>query len=224
MTEKNLIKVYNGNLLLIITWVILTMNKIIETSLFKKFMVALLLGTVMTGYLTTYCQTVHNHIADNVVRLHVVANSDSTFDQQLKLKVKDNVVKFLSTVMDDANSVDEAKVIINKNIDKITEIAKQTVGDVGYNVESKTGVFSFPTKQYGTSKLPRGDYYGLKVVIGEGQGKNWWCVLYPQLCFSEFGEESKKKLKNTLDEEEYNLVTDSDNYKFKFKLLELLGE
>lgn len=200
------------------------MNKILETSIFKKFMVALLLGTVMTGYLTTYCQTVHSHIADNVIRLHVVANSDSASDQQLKLKVRDNVVMFLSTVMGDATSVDEAKEVINNNIGKITEIAKETVGDVGYNVESKTGVFQFPTKQYGSSKLPKGDYYGLKVVIGEGQGKNWWCVLYPQLCFSEFGEESKKKLKDVLDKDEYNLVTDSENYKFKFKILELLGK
>ena len=189
----------------------------------KKFFVALILGIAITGYVTTYCETVKSNISKSVVRLHVVANSNSPYDQQLKLEVRDKILDWLSE--QDFQSVEQAKEVTENSIEKITKTANNVVAEKGfyYPVKCKTGNFMFPTKSYGEAKLPKGEYYALRVEIGEAKGENWWCVLYPQLCFSEFGEQSKAKLKETLDSEAYSLVTESEKYKFKFMLVELLG-
>ncbi|MBQ3114542.1 MAG: stage II sporulation protein R [Clostridia bacterium] len=188
----------------------------------KKIIVALFLGIAITGYITTYCETVKSSISKSVVRLHVVANSNSPFDQQLKLEVRDRIIEYLSKL--DLKSAEHTKEIIKQNKHKITKIANDVVSEKGfcYPVKCETGIFMFPTKSYGDAKLPKGEYYALRVEIGDALGENWWCVLYPQLCFSEFGEESKAKLKETLNQDEYDLVTQSEKYKFKFMLMELL--
>ncbi|MBO7208713.1 MAG: stage II sporulation protein R [Clostridia bacterium] len=187
----------------------------------KKFFVALILGIAITGYVTTYCETVKSNISKSVVRLHVVANSNSSYDQQLKLDVRDKILDWLSK--QDFQNVTQAKRVTENSIEKITKIANNVIMEQGfcYPVKCKTGKFMFPTKSYGEATLPKGEYYALRVEIGEAKGENWWCVLYPQLCFSEFGEQSKAKLKASLNEEEYALVTESEKYKFKFMLLEL---
>lgn len=202
---------------------------LLETPFIKKLLLSLLIGIAVLGCANSYSNKVHADIASSVVRLHVIANSDSEADQNLKLSVRDGVVDFLSDKLENAKSVSETKRIINENLPGIKKAAQNVISDKGcnYSVKCMTGVFDFPTKSYGTSKLPAGEYYALRVVIGSGEGKNWWCVLYPQLCFEKFGDASRQKLKNVLTDEEYNIVTNSDGsikYKFKFKLLELLGK
>ena len=200
---------------------------LLETPFIKKLLLSLLIGIAVLGCANSYSDKVHADIASSVVRLHVIANSDSKADQNLKLSVRDGVADFLSDKLENAKSVSETKRIINENLPGIKKTAQSVMSDKGrnYSVKCMTGVFDFPTKSYGVSKLPAGKYYALRVVIGSGEGKNWWCVLYPQLCFEKFGDASRQKLKNVLTDEEYNIVTNSDGsikYKFKFKLLELL--
>ena len=122
---------------------------------------------------------------ESLIRLHVVANSDSGADQALKLKVRDEIVKAVGPAFAVASDVDGAKKIAADNIELIKEAACQTVEAEGrdYEVDVKVGRTAFPTKSYGSFILPAGDYDAVRVTIGRGDGANWWCVLFPPLCF-----------------------------------------
>jgi len=123
-------------------------------------------------------------LSQDVLRLHVIANSDNPSDQQLKLQVKDQVVAQLRDVLTDASNAEEAKQIAIREIPAIKRTAEQTIAAHGYEyaVNVEVGQYAFPTKSYGNLVFPAGDYQAVRVVIGEGQGKNWWCVLFPPLC------------------------------------------
>jgi len=192
----------------------------------KRFLISILVGVATVGYASEYSEKTHAEIADSLVRFHVVANSDSEYDQQLKLKVRDGVAEYMRDRLAGAQNVKETKSIINASLDGIKTAAEKVLESNGsnYSVAVETGVFQFPTKVYVNTKLPAGKYYALRVIIGEGKGKNWWCVLYPEFCF---GEVDTRNLKNVLTEDAYNIVTDSDGdieYKFKFRILELFGK
>lgn len=193
----------------------------------KLFIVSVIIGVCVTATAQSYSQKVMADISDNVVRLHVVANSNGKFDQDLKLKVRDEIINYLEPVLKDVDDVKESRALIEKNISKIEEEAEKTIKKYGYNynVTVNSGNFDFPTKEYENVKFPKGKYYALKVVIGKGEGENWWCVLYPQLCFdyTESGALSKEndtKLKNVLTYDEYTTITSKSNLNFKFKILE----
>lgn len=130
-----------------------------------------------------YCQ---RQYSENVLRLHVIANSNSIEDQALKLKVRDVIGTVVSELACNADSAEETEKIVIENKDIIESAAEQIVKDEGYNynVSVETGRFYFPTKYYNQSALPAGEYEAVRVVIGEGNGENWWCVLFPPLCFS----------------------------------------
>ena len=201
----------------------------------------LLIFAVVTGYATEYAKVTGGNIADSVVRLHVIANSNSAYDRNIKLKVRDEVINYLSPILKDAKSTKETKELILKNINGINETAKTVIIKNGgnYNVKSELKDISFPTKHYGDTAFPAGKYQSLQIVIGEGKGDNWWCVLYPQLCINNFtqkeepsdngfarlSDESKKKLKEVLSPEEYEIIsnTDKKEIKIKFKILELFN-
>ena len=192
----------------------------------RIFLISLISGICITSAVQTYAHKVMNDISSSVVRLHVVAESDSDEDQKLKLKVRDDVINYLEPMLKDVYDVEETKRIILNNINKIEEEAKKSVKKYGYtySVTADFGKFDFPTKIYENTKFPRGKYDALKIVIGSGKGQNWWCVLYPQLCFdkSQYGvlsEESDTKLRNVLSSDEYNIVTSKD-IDFKFKIVE----
>lgn len=121
---------------------------------------------------------------ENVLRLHVVANSDDPADQALKLAVKDRVVKLMREEFKSASSMPEARQLALQSTDTIEVAAAQVVAAHGYDypVQVAVGEFQFPTKSYGNLVLPQGDYQAVRVVIGAGEGKNWWCVLFPPLC------------------------------------------
>lgn len=167
-------------------------------------------------------------IAENIIRFHVIANSDSSEDQALKLKVKDKLVERLSPLLNSAASIDEARRIISSNIDTIKQTAEETIKQYGYDypVNVSLGDCFFPLKIYGSCTFPPGVYEALRVRIGEAEGKNWWCVMFPPLCFvddtySIVDDETDKKLKNILTEEEYDeLVNQRKPVKIKFKLWE----
>jgi len=122
---------------------------------------------------------------NQLIRFHVLANSDSEQDQTLKRAVRDAILKKVSPQLAVSQSLDESRQILKRVRPEMDAIGRSVVKDSGkdYTVHTEYGHFSFPTKSYGSLVLPAGDYEALRVVIGEGQGSNWWCVLFPPLCF-----------------------------------------
>ncbi|ABK62525.1 MULTISPECIES: stage II sporulation protein R [Clostridium] len=174
-------------------------------------------------------------IAEKVIRFHVIANSDSTEDQALKLKVRDNVLKYISPKLKNSKSIEESREIIKENNYEINKIAVKTIEENGYTytVKSKLSHENFPVKTYGNITLPQGNYEAYRIIIGNGQGHNWWCVMFPPLCFTDItkGDVEVKKtdemMKKTLSKEEYELVNDDvekNNLVFKFKIAEKIKE
>lgn len=157
-------------------------------------------------------------IAEEILRLHVVANSDSEEDQALKMEVKESIVTYLRGIMGDAKSVEEARLEIQKRLPEIEDLAREKMKMEGYDYEADAvlGKCYFPVKEYGDMTFPAGEYEALKVNLGKSAGKNWWCVMYPTLCFVDstyqiVPETSKEKLKENLTEEEYNSLLDGGN-------------
>lgn len=171
---------------------------------------------------------------EKLIRFHVIANSDLDEDQKLKLKVRDNIIEYLQPKLANSKSIEESEKIIKLEFDNLKKISEDTIHTNGYNYKVNVGIdySNFPTKQYSNVVLPAGEYKALKVVIGNGQGKNWWCVMFPPLCFVDeekglIDKETDKKLKEVLTEEEYKLITQKDQenvnkVKVKFKIVELL--
>ena len=180
----------------------------------------------------SYAQNISTDIASSVFRLHVIANSDSKEDQDLKYKVRDNLLKYMNKICKDCTSKEDAISLVEKNEDIFKQIALDTIRNEGfsYDVNINIGNFEFPTKNYGDISLPAGLYDALRVEIGEAKGQNWWCVMFPPLCFVDISsgvvpEESKEVLQDNLTEEEFALISDksSDEIQFKFKLLEFFN-
>lgn len=209
------------------------MNKfisIVKSSVFKRLIIVLLL-LILFIFISaiSYVSAVSNNIANGVFRLHVIANSDSPEDQNLKYIVRDELIKYMNTLAKDCNSKQEVIEIAKNNISNFENIAKKTIKDNGfnYNVTVEIGNFDFPTKTYGDITLPAGTYDSLKIKIGKSEGQNWWCVMFPPLCFVDVTtgivpEESKKEMKEAMPEEEYSLISNTNNSEvnFKFKLIE----
>lgn len=124
-------------------------------------------------------------IPNNAVRLRIIANSDSPEDQALKRKVRDRIIDEVGKRLRGVETQEQARTTISGEVPKLNEIAAAIVKDSGYSYAVKTdyGRVPFPTKMYGDKVYPAGDYEALRIVIGEGQGQNWWCVLFPPLCF-----------------------------------------
>jgi len=180
----------------------------------------------------TYSENIQKDIANEVIRFHVIANSDSDYDQQLKIKVRDGILTEFKDRLNNSKSKEETKKILEDNIDEIILCAEKIIRENGYNYNVTACISrdNFPTKVYGDISLPAGEYEALRILIGEGKGKNWWCVMFPPLCFidvthSIISKEGKQQLKNVLTDEEFDIITKS-NYpnnipiKIKFKIIE----
>lgn len=206
-------------------------TKIISNSKFKRFiLVSVLLILYVCISAVSYTHAVTTDIADSVFRLHVIANSDSNEDQNLKYIVRDKVIEYMSSVSQNASSKEEVIEIAKANLDKIQTIAVQTIKDNGYtySVNVEVGNFSFPSKRYGDITLPPGYYDALRIKIGKAEGQNWWCVMFPPLCFVDVTsgvvpDESKEIMKENLSKEEFDLISKNSNeVKVKFKIVEVL--
>ena len=155
-------------------------------NLLKRISIILILFIIYTCICAfSYANTVSSDIANSVLRLHILANSDSEEDQNLKLKVRDNVLSYMKQVSSNLSSKDEAIATLNEHLDEFKDIALTTIQDEGYDydVNLSIGEFDFPTKNYGDISLPAGLYDALRIEIGEAKGHNWWCVMFPTLCF-----------------------------------------
>lgn len=173
-----------------------------------------------------------NSIEQKIIRFHVIANSDSAEDQAVKLKVRDKVLQFISPKLKSSKSKKESEQILRKFDKEIIKVAENTLKDNGYEykVITKIGKENFPVKVYGNITLPQGQYDAYKIVIGSGEGKNWWCVMFPPLCFVDItkGEvsykETEKRMKQVLSEKEYNVVDNTrkeNEIKIRFKLVDI---
>lgn len=180
-----------------------------------------------------YVSAVSNNLSQAVFRLHVLANSDSDEDQTLKLKVRDSLLNYMNDICSNCSTKAEAISLANEHKNDFQQIAEQTISENGYNYSVKINInnFYFPTKDYGDISLPAGFYDALRVEIGEAKGKNWWCVMFPSLCFIDVSsgivdDEAKENLEENLDEESYNIISDENNseIQFKFRLIEFFAE
>lgn len=173
----------------------------------------------------SYVNAVSSNIEQSVFRLHVIANSDSKEDQDLKYIVRDNLIEYMNNLCKDVESKEEAINLANIHIEDFRKIAEETINENGfsYPVSVEIGNFSFPTKDYGDVSLPAGYYDALRLKIGDAVGQNWWCVMFPPLCFVNVSsgivpEESKELMKQELNNEEYSIITKEDSSEIKFKI------
>lgn len=197
-------------------------------------LLSVLFGFIITfsAALVAYSKNIQTDIAEEVIRFHVLANSDSEQDQALKIQIRDEVINMLSDELKDSKSKEETRTILKKNISKIKAKAEEiaALNEYDYKIKVEIANSVFPTKNYGDIKLPAGEYEALRILIGEAKGKNWWCVMFPPLCLVDAGakeipDEKKEQLKGLLTEEEYNLISKSDepDIKIKFKIVEILN-
>jgi stage II sporulation protein R len=180
----------------------------------------------------SYVQAVSYDISNSVFRLHVLANSDSKEDQNLKYLVRDSLLDYMNNLCEGITSKEDAIALVNEHKQEFENLALEVIHEHGYEypVKINIGNFNFPTKTYGDISLPAGMYDALRVEIGNADGKNWWCVMFPSLCFIDISSgfvdnTSKELLENNLSHESYNIVSNTSNagIKFKFKLLELFA-
>ena len=193
----------------------------------KRIFILLLVLSLLIGILTIL--PVHSEalIYDQVVRLHVIANSDSEEDQSLKLLVRDAILEKTNLLLAGTASKDEARSIIEGNMQELQQIAKSVIAKNGYSypVSIEFGEEEYPTKTYESCAFPAGEYLSLRINIGAAEGKNWWCVLFPPLCLSAATEKETFTSVGITDTQ-YQIITETDKpkYKIRFKFLESLSE
>lgn len=203
----------------------------------KKIQCFIILTILLSIYIFLsaffYVSNISSNLADSVFRLHIIANSNSNEDQNLKYKVRDELIKYMNSVCGNSLSKEETIAYVSNHLSDFEEIANNTLKENGFNytASADVGNFYFPTKNYGDISLPSGNYDALDIKLGKANGRNWWCVLYPSLCFVDITsgivpDESKEDLKNSLTEEEYAIISKTDEntiIHFKFKLIEFFN-
>ena len=199
----------------------------------KKSIILLCLA-VAFSLLVTHFISLHQmqqQVADKVIRFHVLANSDSSDDQELKLAVRDQVGVYVGEQLEDVTTLEEGREVIAQHLEEIEDCASQVIKEQGYDYAVSASLENcyFPIKAYGDAIFPPGEYQALRVVIGEGEGKNWWCVLYPNLCFSgslyQIDEEiSTEELQKVLSPQEYKMIMESKEYEVGFRFQEIFQE
>ena len=169
-------------------------------------------------------------IAGKILRFHVLANSDSEADQNVKKQVRDAVGAYIEPYLLECENIEETRATVNDHMDEIIAVSKETLAANGftYGASAELTHTDFPEKTYGDYTFPEGNYEALEITLGDGAGHNWWCVLYPPLCFVDavYGvvpENSKEKLAGVLTDEEYKTVTDR-GCKVRFKYLTFINE
>ena len=167
----------------------------------------------------TWAQTRQQTISSALVRLHVIADSDAAEEQAIKLEVRDAVLAYLTPVLEEAENQQQARQIIRDNLEGIAQAAFSAAQ--GRQVSVTLSRESYPTREYEGFTLPAGRYESLRVILGQGQGKNWWCVVFPPLCLS---AAESKKVQDVLNGEDLSIVTEEEGYVLRFRLVELWGE
>ena len=190
-----------------------------QVILLKKYIHLLVLSIMLAGMVLSLpffdaCE----ELTDDVLRVHILANSDSAADQSLKLSVRDRVVKECSAYYNSCDGKEEAIEVTREHLSEIEALARDEIRRHGYRypVHAELSEMYFNTRYYDDFTMPAGRYDALRLTIGDGEGQNWWCVMYPSLCV---GKENKKEMEDSLDDGEYKVVT-AERYDFRFKFVE----
>lgn len=175
-------------------------------------------------------ESVLEDISEKLIRFHVLANSDTDIDQELKMKVKDEVLKYISPILEKSETLEESREILKKEDSNIIKIAEACIEKEGfdYKVETTLTRENFPVKEYGNIVLPQGEYEAYRILIGDGEGQNWWCVMFPPLCFIDVTkgqiayDETEEQMKEVLSEDEFKSVNKKeDEVNFELKVFDL---
>jgi stage II sporulation protein R len=205
------------------------MKKFILTSVAIIIIIAMVLNTKnISG------KASQSDVAGTLIRFHVIANSDDKVDQDLKLKVRDSVLEYVSPKLINSKDIEESRKIINNENKNIKKIAEMVINKNGfkYSVATTLSKEYFPVKTYGNITLPQGEYEAFKILIGSGSGQNWWCVMFPPLCFVDITkgdvafEKTERDMKSVLSEDEYELIDNTKDNKeiiVKFKVIEIFS-
>lgn len=198
----------------------------------KKILALCVTVLTLTAAASLFPQSSDFDLYDNVIRLHILANSDSEADQALKLYVRDSVLSKVDSIVSEAKSKNEAEALLRASLDELTNAAASAVRDYGAteNVTVTLTNEEYPRRSYGIATLPSGEYTSLRIMLGEAEGANWWCVLFPRLCTS-----AAMKSEDEAEEEfievgftpsQYKLITNTDDtrYVIKFRILELIED
>lgn len=190
--------------------------KRIEASVLAGFLLTLIF-TCLVGFSGT-CET----LREDVLRLHILANSNSEEDQALKLKVRDRLLEETPALFGSAASKEEAEAAAKANIKRLTEVAQEEIARNGYDypVTISVGKQYFSTREYETFTLPAGTYDAIQVKIGAAEGKNWWCVMFPMLCVPA----SMDQPEDVFTEEQAEVVENQQKYEVRFKVVEVFED
>ncbi len=197
----------------------------------KKFTVVFFIAALFLSAAFNFGVVQGENISDSVLRLHIPANSNSAIDQSIKLKIRDKVLEKYSPLLQNVNGREESEEIIKKNLSAIEKDVNLWLENEGADYKSRVylSYSDFPSKNYGKLKFPAGNYKALKIVLGKGTGKNWWCVMFPPLCFVEgsvkkVDEKEYEKIKNELGKTAFEIVTGDGKQVFlKFKIVEIVN-
>lgn len=196
----------------------------------KKLDIVLLIGiigSIIFSNFISFGKTLEN-IENEVLRIHILANSDTEYDQNLKLCVRDRLLEKSEELFGGCDTLEEMKQTANEKMDEINRIALDVIHEKGYdyNVDSQLVNMEFDNREYGDITMPAGRYDAVRITIGEAKGHNWWCVMYPPLCIpaAEEVEGDKKTAGRYFSEDELDVMENPENYKVKFKCVEMFRE
>lgn len=193
-----------------------------------RWELALMIAIALFLLLGTWLNRQQSELAGSVIRLHVLANSDSDADQALKLKVRDRILQEASGILNGDTDVSTASTALEGQLDHLASVGQEVVNAEGYNYTVTAALEHtwFPTKQYDDFALPAGNYLALRVKIGAAEGHNWWCVVFPPLCVASVSETVEETAASAgLTQDQISLMTsDSDQYVLKFHLIEWWDE
>ena len=183
--------------------------------------------SIYMAFSCTYFTASAGTVKEDVVRLHILANSNSEIDQEVKLKVRDALLETNASILSDSVTKENAKEHFESSKDILLKTAKKTLKENGFNYNVKITLQEeyFNTRSYGNLTFPAGQYTALKIVLGEGEGKNWWCVMFPPLCVpAADGLETNETTADYLTKSGEKIVNGGEKYIVKFKFLEIYEE
>ncbi len=194
----------------------------------KIILSAIIIVAALIGFKSYQKHEIQQSIAHKILRFHVLANSDSDADQNVKKQVRDAVGTYLRPYLEECSDMKMTREVVNEHMHEVIEVSKDVLRDNGftYNVTAEITHTDFPEKVYGEYTFPAGEYEALEIRLGNGEGHNWWCVLYPNMCFKGtvyevVEDEACKELKEVLSPKEYETVFNKGNYEIRFKILEI---
>ena len=194
----------------------------------KRWEVALLSGILVAVLMGAYLDREQAALADSVIRLHVIANSDSRDDQELKYQVRDRILTEAAALYQPGDDLRQVRKSMEDNLTLLAQAGREVVEEQGYDypVSAKLERTWFPTKKYTDFALPAGNYTALRIVVGEGRGENWWCVAFPPLCLGSVSETvDEAAAAGNFTPEQVSLINgESGGYVVKFKAIELWEE